>query len=287
MTTFKRTLLSWLYKLFIGEFTLKRLVRSLVLIPLFSVVGLLFYGYMFPDRIIFQPPPPGYKDSSETFKLTTADGARITAVFLPNQSARYTILFSHGNAEDLGTVIYKLKELHEMGFSVLGYDYRGYGTSEGRPSENAVYRDIDAAYDFLTATLKIPPDQIILDGWSLGGAVAADLASRRPVGGLILESTFVSAFRVVTVVPMPFDKFNTLAKLDEISCPILVIHGRGDSVVKFWHGEKLYEKAKGPKQFLWAENAGHGDVSLVAGEKYKQALKNFAAEIETSATIPR
>lgn len=283
----KRTVLSRLYKLFVGEFTLKRLIRSLVLIPLFSVIGLLCYGYMFTERIIFQPPHPGYKDSDETFKLTTTDGAGITAVFLPNQSARYTILFSHGNAEDLGTVIYKLKELHEMGFSVLGYDYRGYGTSAGRPSENAVYRDIDAAYEYLTATLKIPPDQIILYGWSLGGAVAADLASRRPVAGLILESTFVSAFRVVTVVPMPFDQFNTLAKLDKISCPILVIHGRADGVVKFWHGEKLYANAKEPKQFLWVENASHADVSLIAAEQYKQTLRNFAAELQTSGTIHR
>ena len=284
--SFKRKLLLWLHKLFIGEFTLKRLFRSLVLIPLFSAIGLLFYGYMFPDRIIFRPPHPGYTDSGETFKLTTADGARITAVFLPNQSAWYTILFSHGNAEDLGTVIYRLEQLQAMGFSVLGYDYRGYGTSEGRPTENAVYQDIDAAYEYLTTNLKIPPDRIILDGWSLGGAVAADLASRRPAGGLILESTFVSAFRVVTVLPMPFDKFNTLAKLDEISCPVLVIHGQADRVVKFWHGEKLYASARQPKQFLWVENAGHGDVSAVAGEQYKQALKNFAAEIQTSATMP-
>lgn len=285
--SFQRKLLSWLHKLFIGELTLKRLVRSLILIPLFSVVGLLFYGYMFTDRIIFQPPHAGYKDSDETFKLTSADGARITAIFLPNQSARYTILFSHGNAEDLGTVIYKLQELHVLGFSVFGYDYRGYGTSEGQPSENAVYHDIDAAYEYVTATLKIPSDHVILYGWSLGGAVAADLASRRPVGGLILESTFVSAFRVVTVVPVPFDQFNTLAKLDRISCPVLVIHGRADRVVKFWHGEKLYVNAREPKQFLWVENAGHGDVSLVAGEEYKQTLKNFAAVIQTSGTIQR
>ena len=107
------------------------------------------------------------------------------------------------------------------------------------------------------------------------------------MAGLILESTFVSAFRVVTGVPVPFDKFNTLEKLDGISCPILVIHGRDDRVVKFWHGEKLYESAKGPKQFLWVAKADHGNVSLLAGEQYKQALKNFAAQIQTSATMHR
>ena len=131
----------------------------------------------------------------------------------------------------------------------------------------------------------VPPERIILHGQSLGGAVAADLAARRPVDGLILESTFVSAVRVVTVVPMPFDPFNTLGKLKSISCPILVIHGRADRIIKFWHGEKLYDNANEPKQFLWVDNAGHNDLSMVAGEQYEQKLKNFAAELQNSANI--
>ena len=146
--------------------------------------------------------------------------------------------------------------------------------------KKTVYQDIDAAYDYLTNKLNIPPDHIILHGFSLGGAIAADLASRRPVGGLILESTFVSAFRVVTTLPMPLDQFTTLAKLKNITCPILVIHGREDRVVKFWHGEMLYENANEPKQFLWVDNAGHGEVPYVAGEQYEQALKNFASELQ-------
>jgi abhydrolase domain-containing protein 17 len=271
----QRRTLSWLYYLFIGELSLRRLLRSLILIPIVTVVGLMSYGYMFSDRTIFQPPSPGYKDSEEIIKLTTSDGARISAVFLPNEIAEYTILFSHGNAEDLGTVGLRLRQLHEVGFSVLGYDYRGYGTSEGRPSESAVYKDIDAAFEYLTTQRKIPPDRIILDGWSLGGAVAADLASRRPVAGLVLESAFVSAFRVVTVVPVPFDKFNTLSKVKSVTCPILVIHGRDDNVIKFWHGKKLFDAANEPKQSFWIDNAGHGDLSLASGGGYEVALRNF------------
>lgn len=271
--------LIWLHYLSVGEFSFKRLIRLAILIPLFSVIGLLIYGYMFTDHIIFQPPPPGYEDSQEIIKLTTADGTRISAIYLRNDNSPYTILFSHGNAEDLGTVRYKLVELRSLGFSVLGYDYHGYGTSEGRPTEKAVYQDIDAAFDYLTKELHVPPDHIILHGMSLGGAVAADLASRRPVGGLILESTFVSAFRVVTTVPMPFDQFKTLAKLKNIKCPILVLHGRADRVVRFWHGEMLYENANEPKQFLWIDNAGHGDVSLIAGAQYEHALKRFASSL--------
>lgn len=280
--SFGRKLASWLHYLFIGELSLRRLLRSIVLIPIATVVGLMAYGYMFSDRVIFQPPSPGYKDSEEIIKLTTSDGVRISAVYLPNENATQTILFSHGNAEDLGTVGFRLRQLHDVGFSVLGYDYRGYGTSESKPTEGGVYRDADAAYEYLTAQMHIPPDNIILDGWSLGGAVAADLASRKPVAGLILESTFVSAFRVVTHVPVPFDKFKTLDKLDRITCPVLVIHGRADSVIKFWHGEMLFAAAHEPKRFLWVDNADHGNVSFVAKDDYESALKNFASEIRSS-----
>jgi fermentation-respiration switch protein FrsA (DUF1100 family) len=275
----KQKILSWLHYLFIGELSLRRMLRSIILIPIVTIVGLMSYGYMFSDRIIFQPPSPGYRDSEEIIKLTTADGVRISAVYLPNENATQTILFSHGNAEDLGTVGLRLRQLHDMGFSVLGYDYRGYGTSESRPSEEGVYRDVDAAYEYLTVQMHIPPNKIILDGWSLGGAVAADLASRKPVGGLILESTFVSAFRVVTRVPVPFDKFKTLDKLDKITCPILLIHGRDDRVIKFWHGEMIFAAAREPKRSLWVDNADHGNVSIVAKEDYESALKNFAAEV--------
>jgi fermentation-respiration switch protein FrsA (DUF1100 family) len=276
-----RKIFSWLHYLFVGELSLRRLIRSAILIPIVSVIGLLAYGYMFTDRIIFQPPPASYKDSEQIIKLTTADGAKISAIYLPNENSSYTILYSHGNAEDLGSVRHKLAELHSMGFAVFGYDYHGYGTSQGQPNEKAAYQDIDAAYEYLTNELHVSPDHIILHGFSLGGAIAADLASRRPVGELILESTFVSAFRVVTTMPMPFDQFTTLAKLKNIKCPILVVHGRADRVVKFWHGQMLFDNANEPKQFLWIENAGHGDVSYVASEQYEQVLRNFAGLAQT------
>jgi fermentation-respiration switch protein FrsA (DUF1100 family) len=196
---------------------------------------------------------------------------------LANETAKFTILYSHGNAEDLGSVRFKLEAFRQMGFSVLGYDYQGYGTSEGKPSENATYRDIDAAYEFLTVEQKIPANRVIAYGWSLGGAVAADLASRKPLAGLILESTFVSAYRVMTRAPLiPFDKFRSLAKLEKVKCPILVMHGDRDEVIGFWHGETLHEQANEPKRNLWVKGAGHTDLAVVAGERYSRALKEFA-----------
>jgi fermentation-respiration switch protein FrsA (DUF1100 family) len=263
--------------LLVGDFTLRRFVRSTVLVILLCVLGLFLYAYMFADSIIFQPPPVTYNDTRQILKLSTVGGEQVSAIFLPNERSAFTILYSHGNAEDLGTVRYKLEALRQMGYSVLGYDYEGYGTSQGKPSEGAAYRDIDAAYEYLTGEQRVPADRVIAYGWSLGGAVAADLAARKPLAGLILESTFVSAYRVMTRAPvLPFDKFRTLAKLERVRCPILVMHGEQDEVVGFWHGQKLYERANEPKRRLWVRGAGHGELEAVAGERYRRALEEFA-----------
>jgi pimeloyl-ACP methyl ester carboxylesterase len=136
------------------------------------------------------------------------DGVALLAVHLPNPQAVYTVLFSHGNAEDIRDVAPLLNEIHESGFGVFAYDYRGYGTGDGVPTEENAYKDIDAAYAYLTGTLGVAPARIIAYGRSLGGGPAVDLASRKPLTGLILESTFVTAFRVRTHIPiLPFDKF--------------------------------------------------------------------------------
>lgn len=252
-------------------------MRTILLDILFTYIALTLFGYFFSERVIFQPQPTAYRDVKETIKLKTADGALISAVYLPNPDARYTLLYSHGNAEDLATLAPFLEALRKMGFSVLAYDYHGYGTSTGAPSEKNAYADSDAAYNYLTQQLHIAPKQIIAHGRSLGGAVAADLASRHPVGGLILESTFLSAYRVK--IPLPiflFDRFKTAAKLKKINVPVLVIHGTQDEVISFWHGEALYAQAKPPKKSLWVDGAHHNDLFRIAGPRYEQAIKDFA-----------
>lgn len=219
----------------------------------------------------------GYDGSVRLVKLTCSDGVAITAVHLGNPLASYTILHSHGNGEDMGDMraIYEL--IRQAGFNVMAYDYHGYGTSAGRPSETAAYADIDAAYDYLTGTLGLPPDRIILLGRSIGSGPAVDLATRRPVAGLVVESGFVSAFRVATRVPvLPWDKFKNLAKIGNVPCPVLVIHGTDDWVIPAWHGRKLYDAAPGRKQCLWVQGAGHNDLPGVAGDRYAQSLREFA-----------
>lgn len=234
----------------------------------------------FSDYLIFRPHPSSYSDSSAILKLTTRDGTRISAVYFPNPAARYTVLFSHGNAEDIGDDSDYFKEYAARGFSVFAYDYHGYGTSGGKPSEANAYQDEDAAFAYLTQQLHIPGDHIIAHGRSLGGGVAVDVASRHDLAGLIMESTFVTTFRVM--IPFntaPYDKFRNIDKIASARCPLLVIHGLVDTLIPIWHGKRLYAKATAPKSYLWVEGAGHNDCADVGGEKYWSAIHSFAQSI--------
>ncbi len=246
-----------------------------------AYLGLTILGAFFTNRIIFQPPPPGYQDDASVLKLTSADGARISAKYFPNRNATFTLLFSHGNAEDIGYDTPFFEAIRNAGFAVFAYDYQGYGSSEGKPSEEHLYEDNQAAYHYLINDLHVPPGRIIAWGRSLGGAAAVDLAARRPVAGLIMESTFTSAFRVLTRFPLiPFDKFVSLAKIRNVRCPVLVIHGKRDGVISFYHGPTLFAAANEPKYSYWVERAGHNDLALVAGEGYFEQLRRFAELVD-------
>lgn len=242
----------------------------------------------FSESVIFLPHASSYKDDASILKITSANGNKISALYLSNPSARFTILFSHGNAEDLGDDRSWLEDLRDAGFSVLAYDYQGYGTSQGKPGEQVLYEDEAAAYDFLTTTLQVPADRIIVLGRSVGSGPAVHLAARRPVAGLILQSPFLSAFRVLTRVHLlPFDRFPNYKDIRNVHCPVLVVHGTRDTVISPWHGKKLFELANQPKQFLWVEGADHNDLELVAGKRYLEAIKNFASSLQNhAATSP-
>jgi abhydrolase domain-containing protein 17 len=262
-----------------GEWSVKRLMTSIF----FIYVALALFAYFFSERLIFRPPAASYQETDQILKLTTADRVQISATYLPHPQATYTVLYSHGNGSDLGDVLPTLQAIQAIGFSVFAYEYRGYGTSQGTPSEQGTYRDIDSAYAYLTETLRIPPDRILLYGWSVGGGPSVDLATRKPIGGLILEGTFTSTFVVMTQIPLfPFDRFNNLSKIPQVRCPILIIHGTDDRVIPFTHSQKLLAAANEPKRFLGVQGADHHNLIQVGGAEYAQALTDFARLVSQS-----
>jgi fermentation-respiration switch protein FrsA (DUF1100 family) len=212
----------------------------------------------------------------------------IATLHLPNPRAAITVLYAHGNAEDLGQLAPWLEELRRAGFAVLAFDYRGYGLSTGGPPSAAgVTDDMAAVYHHAVSTLKIPPSRLVLYGRSVGSGPATDLAARVPAGGLVLESAFVSAFRVLTRVSvLPFDRFHNLRHIRRVRGPVLVIHGTDDEVIPVSHGRRLYEAAGQPKQALWIEGAHHTDVALVGGARYWLALAAFGRQVAAAAGVP-
>jgi abhydrolase domain-containing protein 17 len=260
----------------VGNFTLKRLFLSLLEIYVIIVV---YVYFVVSDKMILPSRHSGYPDGPDILKIQTSGGERLSAVYLPNTNAVFTILHSHGNAENLGDIRPILNMFRDGGFAVFAYDYRGYGTSEGKASARNAQRDAEAAYRYLVDTLHVPPDRIIVHGRSVGAALALHVAAREPVAGVILESPFVSAFRVLTVIPVsPLDKFRNIDLVCKIHQPILIIHGTADTTIPFWHGQRLYEAANEPKFCLWVNGAAHDDVIWVAGDQYWDAIRMFASK---------
>ena len=242
---------------------------------------LVFISLCFSNMMIFPAPRASYSDDQTILKLTTTDGVHISARYLPNARASYSLLYSHGNYEDLGDDADLLQGLHEDGFAVFAYDYHGYGTSEGKPSEGNSYRDIDAAYAYLTGTLHVPPAHIIIYGRSLGGGPSVALATRTQVAGLILQSTFTTPYRTVThIALLPFDCYHNDRKIARVHCPVLLMQGTADHVVPFSHGLQLYAAARPPKQCLWVDGADHDNFVNIAGERYHAALANFKSLLD-------
>ena len=239
------------------------------------------HGVFFPSNdMAISPSIIGLPWEDVYFK--TNDNVLLNGWFFKNPLAPSTILFAHGNAGNMSDRLFKIKFFYELGLSVFIFDYRGYGNSEGKPSENGIYLDAQGAYDLLRSRGDVDMGKIILYGASIGGAVVVDLATRRDAALLVVESSITNARDMARIfypfVPLFFLslKFNSIDKVRQFDIPKLFIHSPDDEVVPFWVGQKLYEAALPPKEFLKI-HGGHNDGSITvdptAAGEFRRILK--------------
>lgn len=268
---------------------------SILATLLVAYLVLLVLLRLFEKQFIFFPNYPGRLDGNwepaglpgESVWLQTSDGVKLHAWWIPAPQAEFTFVAFHGNAGNITHRADVYGFLHGLPANVLAVEYRGYGRSEGAPNEKGLYRDAEAAYDFLVRERGIPPKRIVAFGQSLGSAVAADLASVREVGGLVLEAPFASgkavARRVYPFLPglgsIMQTKFETGEKLQHVNAPVLVVHCVNDPVLAFPLGEEVFQRAKEPKFLFRVEGYCHEEASLVAPQKYREQLLEFLATI--------
>lgn len=234
----------------------------------------------FPSRaIVLTPGDMGMQ--YEDVALRTEDGVRIHAWFVPGDPDKATILFCHGNGGNLSHRVDTARVFHELGYSSLLFDYRGYGLSEGKPTEAGTYRDAAAAWDHLIQTRGLSARQIVVAGRSLGGAVAAWLAKERHPAALVLESSFSSfvdmgraAYPIFPVRLLARFRYDTTAYAKEAGCPVLVIHSPQDDIVPYKLGCRLYDALPQPKEFLDIRGS-HNDGYAVSGPMYTRGLADF------------
>lgn len=247
------------------------------------------------DRLVFHPDPDAYGDPPDSLgrvhrvRLTTADSTSIAAwaivppATVPADSAPW-LLYCHGNGGNLGNAGYHEAwvMLRSLGLGILAMDYRGYGESGGAPSEAGLYRDAEAAYAYLRDSVGVPPHRIIFYGFSLGSAVAADLASRLPAAALVMEGSLLSVpdrgqelYPFLPVHIMARNRFATIDKIGRVAHPKLFIHSREDEVNPFSHGVRLHELARDPKEFLEV-SGGHATAYKLDG-RFMPGIARFLA----------
>ncbi len=245
---------------------------------------------LFQSRLVYFPEaaiaatPSDIGLDYERIALTASDGVTLDAWFVPAGGDGPVVLLCHGNAGNISHRLETIRILNDLGLGVLIFDYRGYGRSEGSPSEQGTYRDAAAAWDYLTAERNIPPKGIVLFGRSLGGPVAAYLATQNDPGALIIESAFTSlpdigaaAYPLLPVRLISRYDYPTETYAAQVSCPVLVVHSPSDEMIPFEHGSAIYEAAAEPKQFLTISGS-HNEGFLASEEEYSSELDSFLEE---------
>ena len=267
-----------------------------------SYAVLLLGLWLFQDKLLYFPdrgPLPAAPAwlSAERVEIPTADSLRLIGWVVPARSGAADspwLLLFHGNAGNIATAGRPDHDLQlsRLGLNVLALDYRGYGESQGRPSEPGLYADADAAWHWLTTVRGVPPGRIVIYGHSLGSAVAIELATRVEAAGLIVEGAPTSVpdrgQEVYPFLPVRWlsrNRFASKERIGRVTCPKLFIHGLNDTTIPIRHGRRLFELAAEPKKFL-AVAGGHDDAYAVDAESYERGITRFLVEIGLRPAYP-
>lgn len=250
---------------------------------LISVCVLFFFLFaqVVTKQLLFRPGPASYEVSDSIIPIPSKDDTQLAVFWGPSPGAERTVFYFHGNAEDLGHVNFILNSYRLQGVNVLSFDYRGYGLSEGTPSEKNCYADANTVLDYAVANLGVDSEKVIYHGRSLGGGLAMEMAVERGAIGLVMESAFLSVYRLYLPLSwVPGDKFVNAKKASKVECQTLVIHGRRDELVEFFHGEELASLIDPDLvKTFWVDRAGHNDLMSRASAEYWGAIRGFLADL--------
>jgi fermentation-respiration switch protein FrsA (DUF1100 family) len=275
--------------------TIRARLVNILLTILIGYTAALLAIRLFESHLIFFPDYPGRLEGDwhprnlpvQDVWVTSSDGTKLHAWWIPNDQAKFTLLAFHGNASNIANRAGTYAFLRDTPANVFALEYRGYGHSEGSPSEAGIYRDADATYQYLLNTRGIDPKTIVSFGQSLGTAVAADLAAHRRVAAVILEAPFPSAARLARklfwflpgIELFVHGQLNTTANLNKSSAPVLIVHCTQDPVIPYRFGKAVYDSAPSPKKFLQIDGLCHEESSLIAPSKYRATLQEFLSTL--------
>lgn len=271
--------------LVIGSWSWKRPFLSIAAIYLLLCIVAVFFA----DRLIFLPPASSYsKDLPFLQFLRLANGKKIAFVHLKARPSLPTLLYSHGNAEDIGHSMQLFEQWNALGLGVVAYDYPGYGLSPGRPSEKSAQNALKHLWDHLLQS-GTPSSSIVIVGRSIGSGPSVWLAEKKQAAGLILISPLKSVYQVAFPLPFPLfprDRFPSIRRMPRIDTPLLVIHGENDEVIPAHHGKALYQaSAASDKNLIIIPETRHNDLFYLAEEEIIRDTAAFALRLGSNPKI--
>ena len=281
---------------------LQKFLLPIVRIFVFAYIGLAIVLYLGQSNLVYRPSqelietPATLGLKFEDIQITTKDNVNLDAWFVPakdkDQIGKGVILFCHGNGGNIGDRVSYLPIFRDLGLSTFLFDYRGYGKSGGKPTEEGTYNDVESAWQYLTQEKQIPPKKIIIYGESLGGAIASYLAqkisqqdNKNAASGLILASTFTSisdrASELYPFLPIRLlsrFSYNSRDRLPNIKIPVLIMHSIDDEIIPFHHGDRNFQAANQPKKLVKLRG-DHNSGFLDSLEIYRNGLNEFIESI--------